>query len=155
MAVMSTCSADRCEFCRKNLVRFFITPKLKSYQTKSIQMSWSCGYSEVHPYHIFWNCLKIETFWKNIWKNIKELLRLQIPRTCIALYLGDMSENIIGNDRYLFKLFTVAAKEAITRKWLQADPPTVDDWLNIIKDIHEMERLTFVLRLQSDISTSK
>lgn len=57
----------------------------------------------------------------------------------------------MGNDRYLLRVFTAAAKKAITCKWLQADRPSADDWLDIIKDIRERERLTFVLRLQIDI----
>ena len=44
-----------------------------------------------------------------------------------------------------------AAKKAITCKWLQTDSPTVDNWLDIIKEIHEMERLTFLLRLRNDL----
>lgn len=36
-------------------------------------------------------------------------------------------------------------KKAIIHKWLQAEQPTVDNWREIIKEIHEMERLTFLL----------
>lgn len=65
--------------------------------------------------------------------------------------MGDIPEDITGNDRYLFKILTVTAKKGITRKWLQNDPPTVDSWLEIIKEIYEMERLTFLLRLKSNL----
>ena len=47
------------------------------------------------------------------------------------------------------------SKKAITGKWLQADPPTLDNWLEIIKGIHEMERLTFLLRLTYDLSIAR
>ena len=81
---------------------------------------------------------------------MENILKLQIPFTCITLYLGDIPETIMGNDRYLFKVFTAAAKKAVTHKWFQTDPPTVDNWLEIMKDIQEMKRLTFALRLQTD-----
>lgn len=48
-----------------------------------------------------------------------------------------------------------AAKKTITRKWLQRDPPTVDNWTEMIKEIHEMERLTLLIRLQKDLYTAK
>ena len=69
----------------------------------------------------------------------------------MSLYLGDLPEGITGNDKYLLKILTVAAKKAITRKWLQSSPPAVDNWKEIIKEIHEMERLTFLLRLRKDV----
>lgn len=43
-----------------------------------------------------------------------------------------------------------AKKKAITGKRLQTDPPTDGNWLEIIKEIQEMERRTFLLRLKDD-----
>ena len=48
------------------------------------------------------------------------------------------------------KILIVASKKAITRKWLQPDPPTREDWLRIVQEIHLMENLTYMLRLQKD-----
>ena len=62
-----------------------------------------------------------------------------------------MPEEITRNDGYLLQILTAAAKKAITHKWLQTDLPTVDNWINIIKEIHEMERLTFLLQLRNDL----
>lgn len=148
----TTCSSYWREFCWKNLVRFFITPKLKSHQTSLTHTCWrGCGEVDANHYHIFWACPKIDKFWENVWETIQQILDLQIPGSCLSLYLGDMPEELTRNDKYLLKIFTAAAKKAITRKWLQTDSPTVDNWLDIIKEIHEMERLTFLLRLRNDL----
>ena len=53
-------------------------------------------------------------------------------------------------DRCLLKIFMAASKKAITRRWLNTEPPTVSQWEAIIKDIQTMELLTFSLRLQRD-----
>lgn len=45
---------------------------------------------------------------------------------------------------------TAKKKKAITGKRLQTDPPTDGNWLEIIKEIQEMERRTFLLRLKDD-----
>ena len=66
----------------------------------------------------------------------------------MSLYLGDLPEGITGHDKYFLKILTVAAKKAITCKWLKPDP--VDNWLEIVVEIHEMERLTLQLRLIND-----
>ncbi len=43
-----------------------------------------------------------------------------------------------------------ASKKAITRRWLNTESLTVNQWEAIIKDIQTMELLTFRLRLQRD-----
>ena len=44
-----------------------------------------------------------------------------------------------------------AAKKAITREWLQTEPPSVADWLQIISEIFEMERMTAILRKRGEV----
>lgn len=59
----------------------------------------------------------------------------------MSLYLGGQPEGITGHDRCLLKILTAGAKKAIACKWLQTDTPTGGDWLEIIEEIQEMERL--------------
>ena len=59
-----------------------------------------------------------------------------------------MDTKLPKKDRYLLKIFMAASKKAITRGWLITEPPTVNQWRVIIKDIQTMELLTFSLRLQ-------
>ena len=55
------------EFCWKNLTRYFITPKIKSRQLAIQQDCWRlCGSVEADHAHIFWNCIKIRTYWQNV-----------------------------------------------------------------------------------------
>lgn len=62
-----------------------------------------------------------------------------------------MPEGKAGNYRFLQKIFRAAAKKEIPCKWLQTDPPTVDNWIGNIKEIHEMQILAFLLRLKDDL----
>ena len=66
-----------------------------------------------------------------------------------------MPEGKAGNDRFLLKIFRAAAKKAIPCKWLPADPPTVDNWIGNIREIHEMKILAFLLRLKDDLSIAR
>ena len=43
----------------------------------------------------------------------------------------------------------ITSKKAVTRKWLQATPPTETDWIDIM-NVQNMERITFSLSLRMD-----
>ena len=44
----------------------------------------------------------------------------------------------------------VAAKKAITRKWLKTDAPKMEDWVEIMLNIYRMEKLIFSTRLKTE-----
>lgn len=56
-------------------------------------------------------------------------------KTKIAISVKELQQ-----DRYLLQILLAASKKAITRKWLNEEPPTVSDWMEII---HEMANLLF------------
>ena len=140
------------EFSWKNLIRFFITPKIKSKQTKNTIQCWrECGNNNVDHTHIFWKCPKIENFWKTIHEQIQRILGYDFSMDCKTLYLGSLVEGGIGDeDWYLVKILLAAAWKAITRKWGQTEPPNQSQWEGLVEDIYIMEKLTFRLRLQEE-----
>lgn len=147
----STNSRSWREFCWKNVIRFFITPKLKSKQTGSLHPCWrECGLLRADHSHIFWTCPAIETYWGEIRSNIGKIMGFDIEQTLISLYLGEIPDNLHNREKYLLKVLLAASKKAITRKWLQKDPPTVTQWIDIVEEIHHMERMTFALRTQQE-----
>ena len=83
-------------------------------------------------------------YWREVHSSIERIMELEIPFSSPVLYLGDISEEITGANRYLINILIVASKKAITRMWLQRNPPTNQDW----QEIRSMDNLTFVLCLQ-------
>ena len=51
-------------------------------------------------------------------------------------------------DRYLIKILLAVSKKAITRKWNKENPPTLENWMEIVDEICVIERLTYNIRLQ-------
>lgn len=153
-AISTSSSAYWREFSWKNLVRFFITPK---QQTRGNSSCWrSCGETVANHTHIFWSCRKLSKFWEDVISKIEQTIGFKSKqRPVITFYLGDLPEELTSNDKYLLKILTAAAKKAITRKWLCTDPPVLDDWLSVVEEIHKMEKLTFLLRLQANIYTTR
>jgi len=54
-------------------------------------------------------------------------------------------------NKYLFRILTIASKKTIKKKWLQPTLPSLEDWKNIVNDIFTMEKLTYALRLKSQL----
>lgn len=147
----STSSRTWREFCWKCIVRFFITPKIKAKQLGRPQQCWrQCGSAEADHSHIFWHCPCIKNYWVEVHSTIKDILGFDIPQDASFLYLGNLPQEFLGEDRYLTKILLAASKKAVTRLWCRQDPPTKAKWLDIVKEIYIMERLTFILRLQLD-----
>jgi hypothetical protein len=91
----STNSITWREFCWKNVIHFFITPKLKSKQTDSQHPCCrECGLSRADHTHIFWSCPAIETYWGEIRSNIGKIMGFDIEQTLISLLLDEIPDNL-------------------------------------------------------------
>lgn len=145
------------EHCWKNVIRFFITPQLRSKYTFVSQPCWrKCGEMNVNHAHVFWLCPNIVQFWDEVHSVIVSVLGYQIPKTSTVLYLGNLGGNIVAKpDRYIFKILIAASKKAITKKWYKPEPPDRDDWLKLVKEMYIMEDLTHRIRLQVDTCVEK
>ncbi|KAF3844501.1 hypothetical protein F7725_007664 [Dissostichus mawsoni] len=52
---------------------------------------------------------------------------------------------------YLLRILLTVALKCITIKWLKPEPPTYNCWIQRVWDIHHMEQITYLLRLQKNI----
>lgn len=143
------------EFSWKNMVRFFLTPKQKSYNTNNTACWRQCHTTEANHYHIFWSCPSLTEYWKKVHQIIQDSLIITIPLSFDTLYLCNFPHDLDlhPSDARLIPILLAACKKAITRKWLKPQPPSVDDWIDIVYDVYKMERLTYSLRMrQNDFS---
>ena len=79
------------EFGWKNLMRYFITPKIKSKQGDNQGTCWrNCGTDEAHHSHVFWECGMLQPYWAAIHENISKILGYGIPKEFDVVYLGNL-----------------------------------------------------------------
>lgn len=149
----STSSGLWRDFCWRNLTRFFVTPKLKSVHTGELTagLCWrNCGEQLADHYHTFWSCPAIQPYWQVIIRIIQNVFGATVNGSFSTIYLGNLDPHTPGRDKYLLKILLAASKKAITRSWLRAAPPAESDWIDIVTNIQNMERITFSLNLQTD-----
>ena len=92
----STSSQSLREFSWKNLIRFFIMPKIKNKYLKTNYMCWrECGDLEAGHAHIFWKCNKIARFWGIVHDVLLKILGYDIPMNCKTLYMRNLNEGHI------------------------------------------------------------
>ena len=82
---------------------------------------------------------------------IKGILGYAIPKECKVMYMGNIKDYVTDNDRYLTKILLITSKKAITRNWYKTEPPTIAQWLEIIREIYTMEKITFQLRGRENV----
>uniref|UniRef100_A0A3B1J8B1 Reverse transcriptase domain-containing protein n=1 Tax=Astyanax mexicanus TaxID=7994 RepID=A0A3B1J8B1_ASTMX len=134
------------EFGWKCVTRFFITPKQRPGEN---QDCWRlCGGEEAGHWHIFWGCPKLGAFWSDLHSTLQEILNLEINFRFNILFLGEINPQVIGSNRYLWNIFLIASKKAITKRWRTPDPPVMEEWINIVNQIYIMEKITFAIRIQ-------
>lgn len=139
------------EFSWRNIIRYFITPIQKRHLGSGDACWRQCGTKGANHYHIFWDCQVITSYWKEIGEHVNNIFGAKIPLKCETMYLGDVPGSKWSNgDKRLLNMLLVASKKAITRKWWKVEPPTTEDWINIVHDIYVMEKLSFSLRMQKD-----
>ncbi len=59
-----------------------------------------------------------------------------------------MRPDVLKEDVYLVNILSVAYKKSITRKWYKQDTRSLGEWMEIVKEIYNMEELTFILILK-------
>ncbi len=120
---MTTTNSDSWrEFTWKNIIRFFITPRIKKIQTgnQKVGECWrKCGNVMSDHFHIFWDCNIIHTYCQELNREINAIMGLNLEYNFKTMYLGISSLKIRRKDIYLFIILLATSKKAITRKWLK------------------------------------
>lgn len=111
-----------------------------------------CGTDISNHTHVFWSCLKLFTFWKDVFDALQHVFQQDIPQDLAVAVLGVIPNGLDGRaKKYLLNILVTAALKCITIRWMKPDPPTYNIWIQKVWDIYQMEQITFALRLQKSM----
>lgn len=137
------------EYAWKNVVRFFRTPAQTKYRET---ICWrNCGEKVAHHVHVFWSCPTLHNYWRDLKECIDKVLGCDLPFTFELFYLGKYNVQNVGkvNIRML-RIMLLAGKKGITKMWMKADVPKVKNWIDVMYNIYNMEKLTYAMRLENE-----
>ncbi len=146
----STNSMNWRKHCWKNVIRYCRTPHQEKYRNGNLSCWRKYGSREANHFHIFWGCPKPNLYWRDIHKTLNTVFKGQLPLNFETLFLGQAMFLNRRGDIKLLQALLAASKKAITRKWFNPAPPTLEEWFGIVLKIFKMEKLTYCLRIQKD-----
>lgn len=77
------------EFCWRNIIRYFVTPKLKFILRGSQEQDkcWrQCGKSMADHLHIFWGRPLIRSYWQETVKGTRNIFGIEVDRYIVTIY---------------------------------------------------------------------
>ena len=141
------------EFDWKVKIRYFRTPLVACvFKDNSTNKCWrNCGMVGDHT-HIFWDCPKIQAFWKNVKGELENILETHIPMDPLLFLLEVLPDHMLTTDQcYILHVLLMVARKIITINWMKPDPPTIVQWLQKVRYVYMMEHMTAQLQLRLPI----
>ena len=134
-------------------IRYFNTPLIISRYVKepNVELCWrKCGNIGDHS-HIFWDCPVIQEFWKRVKVETDKISQVHSPLDPLIFLLGAIPlETYSSDQRYMLQTLLLIAKTMITVNWKDPKPPTITQWVQRLKRVYTMERMTASLQLKMD-----
>lgn len=87
-----------------------------------------------------------------MYKAINQIFQEDIPKDATVALLGIMPVSMQGRAKsYLLNILFTAALKCITIKWMQVEPPCYNVWVQKVRELYQMEKITYSLRLQKSV----
>lgn len=130
-------------------MRFFIALVQKRYRGTA-DCCWTCGRDGANHLQIVFGTAK----WSRIHEHIQNVLSFVFPMTSESLCLSDIpADHLNPKDRKLLYILLAASKNALTRRWLKTEPPTMEEWIDVVQEIYTIEIPSFSLFSLEILST--
>lgn len=83
---------------------------------------------------------------------MSRVLQCCLPLGLEHIILGRTPSQVsLTPNRYMFRILRIAAIKQITKNWLKPDVPGITKWKETIKDIFNMEKITYRIRSCCDV----
>ena len=126
----------------KCMVRWHMTPsRMNKIHPRNSELCWRNCEQKGTTLHIWWDCPRMQEYWKEILKYIAEITGETIlcsPLTCL-FHGTEKTKKQYGTT--LVPVLLNAAKALIPKNWLHPKRPSIKEWIERVEYIEEMEYL--------------
>ena len=120
--------------------------KLHKFSKDNSEYCWRCGLEQGTTLHIFWSCVKVRDYWKEVQRIVQKFTERQIPDDP-ALYLLHSSQIPMQEYKKSVICHLInTAKTGITLQWRESRAPSIARWLNRVREIGAIEDLILSTR---------
>ncbi len=101
------------EFCWRNTIGFFLTPKQKNTFLGNSNCWRLCGSRDANHFHIFWDCSNIRSFWKYIHNVLENIWDISVDFSFEVLYMGKVP--IVSwekKNKYMYRIILASSKKS-------------------------------------------
>uniref|UniRef100_A0A803SLF5 Reverse transcriptase domain-containing protein n=1 Tax=Anolis carolinensis TaxID=28377 RepID=A0A803SLF5_ANOCA len=142
-----TYATDLKENQYKMVYRWYITPKKLGLINKDINTKcWKCQDHEGNFYHMWWSCTKTKRYWIGIHKECEKIMKMKLKMSPELYLLGLTNRMLNKNEEKILNYLVIGARIVFAKIWRSSQIPTTDQWTTKIREIKNMDRLTFLMR---------
>ena len=107
-----------------------------------------CKQSPANHTHMFWSCLKLTGFWRQIFDTLSTVLDIDLnPEPCTVLFGSPplTKPQLPASKRRVLAFTTLLARRLILFKWKHVLPPSHNSWLREVLTHIKLEKVRFSL----------
>ncbi|CAH2295533.1 Hypothetical predicted protein [Pelobates cultripes] len=135
-----TFCASHLETTRKNFYRWYMVPtRLATMDPQLSSTCWHCKQEAGTFLHIWWKCIKLQPYWKEVISLIHQHTSITIPNSPKALLLLMWDTEYPKPIKYLLLHILVAAQNLIAKNWLSPTNATMRELIRHLSQIGKFE----------------
>uniref|UniRef100_A0A3B3YM34 Reverse transcriptase domain-containing protein n=1 Tax=Poecilia mexicana TaxID=48701 RepID=A0A3B3YM34_9TELE len=133
----------------KWLFRTYITPvKLHHFNSNIPDICVKCNIDKGTLFHCMWQCVELQTFWKEVIMFISRLIEQDVPMDSKLCLLHIFPDGFKGPTKRqkLVTFCLLQAKHLIALKWRNTERPKINEWIKLLSNNLAMEKLTYLTK---------
>lgn len=133
------------ENCYKVITRWYRTlSRLHKFSSEIPDTCWLCVKERGTMLHVWWDCEKLQPFWKEIHEIITQVTTFKLDYTPAQYLLHHTSLSKKVYHKSLAMHMVNAARLCIPRLWRSTNTPMIGEWFARITKIKDMEELIYI-----------
>lgn len=138
----------------KWLMRTYITPvKLHKFNSNIPDACIKCNEARGTMYHCIWECVKVKSFWRDIFNMIDQITAKKLPLDPKLFFLGiyPTIPHLQSKESRFVDMCILQAKRIISLNWKDVDAARIGRWMKEMASNMTLEKITYIIRRKQHV----